>query len=593
MEISPLSELRGKLADAGLDAFIIPQSDEHLSEFIAPDAQRLRWLTGFTGSAGIAAVTARRAAVVVDGRYTDQVGREVDRALWSCEPDLAGWLLAQLSPGARVGYDPWLHSADAIAALKSRFAERRIAFVPVAANPVDALWQDRPQASRSPILVWPEDRAGRSSADKRAAAAQLVADAGADAMLISALDALAWLFNIRGRDIPHVPVALMFALLGSDGGADIFVDPGKVTPELVAHLGPSVRLHRRDDLEAHILGLGGRRIAVDRALTVDALVTLLDRAGAAVVALRDPITSWKAQKTPEEIAGHRAAQLLDGVALTRFLHWMALHAPFGEVDEIGAADRLGRFRAEAADFLDLSFTAISATGPNAACPHYMPTAATNRRIGPDDIYLIDSGGQYVGGTTDVTRTMAIGAVDAEHRDRFTRVLKGHIALAMARFPVGTRGGQLDGFARRHLWEAGLDYNHGTGHGVGASLSVHEGPARIAKPWPTAGGVDEPLCPGMILSNEPGYYKPDRYGIRIENLLLVVSLGDVGGDQPCLGFETLTFAPIDRRLIDVALLTPDERAWVDAYHAEVLARIGPALSDDVRDWLTEVSRPLAA
>jgi Xaa-Pro aminopeptidase len=592
MAIPPVSALRRELAEADLDGFLVPQSDEHLSEFIAPYAQRLRWLTGFTGSAGTAAVTARRAAMFVDGRYGEQVAREVDRARWACGADPETWLLAELGPGSKLGYDPWLHSARAIDTLRARLADR-ITLVAVADNPIDAIWLDRPKPSLEPVRPWPVDRSGRAASDKRRDLADGLVGAGADAMLVSALDALAWLFNIRGCDIPHVPVALMFALLWSDGSADLFVATEKVTPELVAHLGPGVRLHPRAGLEDHLLGLGAYRIAIDHKLTVDAIATLLHRGGATIIDLLDPIAVRKARKTPSEIAGHRAAQLLDGVALTRFLHWLALHAPSGEVDELMAAGQLGRFRAEAADFMDLSFPAISAAGPNAACPHYMPIQATNRRIGCDDIYLIDSGGHYVGGTTDVTRTIAIGAVSREYRDRFTRVLKGHIALATARFPVGTRGGQLDGFARRYLWEAGLDYDHGTGHGVGACLCVHEGPVRIAKPWPTAHGVDEPLLDGMIVSNEPGYYKPGAYGIRIENLLLVVSLGDVGGDQPCLGFETMTFAPIDQRLIDSALLRPDERQWVNAYHAEVLARIGPAVPGDVLGWLTDMTRPLGS
>jgi len=593
MEISPVSALRGELAEAGLDAFLIPQSDEHLSEFIAPYAQRLRWLSGFTGSAGSAAVTARRAAIFVDGRYTEQVARETDRAVWSSASDPAAWLIAELGSGARVGYDPWLHSAASVAELAACLAQASIELVPVAVNPINRIWTDRPAPSLAPVIPWPEASAGQGSAGKRADIAAMLADAGAGAMIVSALDALAWTFNVRGNDIPHVPVALMMALIWSDASADIFVAPGKVTPALVTHLGPDVRLHPRDSLDDFLAGLGGARIAIDPAMTVEALSRLLDRAGATIVASRDPITGWKARKTPAEIAGHRAAQQLDGVALTRFLHWMALHAPSGEIDEIGAAERLGAFRREAHDFLDLSFTAISAAGPNAACPHYMPTPTTNRRIGPNDIYLIDSGGQYRGGTTDVTRTIAIGAASDELRDRYTRVLKGHIALATARFPEGTSGGQLDAFARRHLWEAGLDYNHGTGHGVGACLSVHEGPARIAKPWGTAAGVEEPLAASMILSNEPGYYKPGAYGIRIENLLLVVALSDVGGDQPCLGFETLTFAPIDQRLIDTALITPEERRWLDGYHATVFDQIGPAVPDDVRRWLFDMTRPLTS
>jgi Xaa-Pro aminopeptidase len=409
----------------------------------------------------------------------------------------------------------------------------------------------------------------------------------ADAAVLSALDSIAWTFNVRGKDVEHTPVALAFALVHQDGTADLFVAPEKLDDEVRQHLGNGVRAHDRSAFEPMLRTLGGRRIVVDPERAVAAIFAALESAGATILAKRDPAVLPKATKNEAEIAGHKAAQARDGAAVARFLHWLSVEAPRGGLDEMKASDKLEQFRREGGDLRDLSFPTISGSGANGAVVHYRASEETNRPIAPDNLYLVDSGGQYPDGTTDITRTVAIGTPTAEMRDRFTRVLKGHVALARAIFPSGTRGSQLDVLARQYLWQAGVDYAHGTGHGVGSYLAVHEGPQRIA----TFGGGDEALRPGMIISNEPGYYKTGEYGIRIENLVLVIALDLPGAEKPMLGFETLTYAPIDRALIDVALLTDEERGWIDDYHARVKALIGPQLDGDAKAWLEAACAPL--
>jgi Xaa-Pro aminopeptidase len=409
--------------------------------------------------------------------------------------------------------------------------------------------------------------------------------------VLAALDSIAWTFNVRGADVARTPVALAFALVQADGTADLFVAGEKVGDDVRQHLGNGVRLHERDAFEPFLRGLAGRTIVVDPERSVAAVFDALEAAGAKVIAKRDPAVLPKAIKNEVEIAGHKAAQARDGAALVRFLHWISTEAHKGGIDELGAVAKLQEFRKASGVLKDLSFDTISGAGPNGAIIHYRVSEQTNRPLELNSLYLVDSGGQYEDGTTDVTRTLAIGEPTAEMRDRFTRVLKGHIAIATARFPAGTRGSQLDSFARRPLWDAGLDYAHGTGHGVGSFLSVHEGPQRISFVGSSQSGGDEPLRAGMILSNEPGYYKAGEYGIRIENLVLVVPVAVEGAEKEMLGFETLTFAPIDRALIVPEMLSPEERAWLDAYFAEVLQVVGPQLEGEVRTWLEEQCRPL--
>jgi Xaa-Pro aminopeptidase len=583
-----LAALREQLKADRLDGFVVPLTDEHMSEYVGSYAQRLQWLTGFEGSAGSAVVLPQEAAIFVDGRYTLQVRSQVDAAHWSYqsvpETSISDWLKEHAPEGARIGYDPWLHSRDWVKRASEALSSRGAELVPVERNPIDAVWRDRPEQSRARLVVHPETYAGRSSADKRTEIGDWLTGRAADAAVLSALDSIAWAFNVRGADVARTPVALAFALVHADGTADLFVAPEKLDSEVLEHLGNGVRLHDRSEFERHLGELGGKTIAVDPERAVAAVFEVLDRAGAKVIPVRDPTVLPRAIKNAVEVAGHRAAQERDGAAIVRFLRWIDREAPSGAIDELTASDRLEALRRENGEFRDLSFDSISGAGPNGAIVHYRSTEKTNRKLEPGSLYLIDSGGQYVDGTTDITRTVAIGEPTQEMRDRFNRVLKGHIAIATALFPKGTRGTQLDSFARRPLWQAGLDYAHGTGHGVGSFLSVHEGPQRISPVGSSQSGGDEPLQPGMILSNEPGYYKAGEYGIRIENLVLVVERQIEGAEKEMLGFETLTFAPIDRRLIVKEMLSAEELAWLNAYHAEVLAKIGRRLKGEERAWL---------
>jgi Xaa-Pro aminopeptidase len=586
-----LTALREQLKRERLDGFVVPLTDEHMSEYVGSYAQRLAWLTGFEGSAGSAVVLPQEAAIFTDGRYTLQVRAQVDGRHWSFqsvpETSVADWLRDHAPSGARIGYDPWLHTKDWAAKARTALAETGAELVAATRNPVDAVWADRPEPSKAHLVVQPDAFAGKSSAAKRQEIADWLKAQKADLVVLSALDSIAWTFNVRGKDIDHTPVALAFALVNEDGTADMFVAEEKLDADVRKHLGNGVRLHDRNAFEPFLSGLGGKRIAVDPERSVAAIFEALQAAGARVIEKRDPAVLPKALKNDVEIAGHRAAQARDGAAVSRFLHWLSVEAPKGNLDELTAAARLEQFRRENGDLRDLSFDTISGAGPNGAVVHYRASEATNRPIEPGILYLVDSGGQYVDGTTDITRTVAIGTPTAAMRTHFTLVLKGHIALASALFPQGTRGNQLDILARQFLWREGLDYAHGTGHGVGAYLSVHEGPQRIA----TFGGGDEPLRPGMILSNEPGYYKTGEYGIRIENLVLVAERDIPGAEKTMLGFDTLTFVPIDRTLIDTAMLVDTERGWIDDYHRKVVAIVGPQLDGDARAWLESVCRPL--
>ena len=596
-----LAALRQHLNTLDLAGLVVPLTDEHMSEYVGDYAQRLAWISGFGGSAGNAVVLQEvsgraGAAIFTDGRYTVQVRQQVPGDLFAYEDvpqtNVAQWLGQQVQAGQRIGYDPWLHTrgwANGTAALlKSRGAE----LVALPSNPIDAVWTDRPAPSAAPLEVHDEMFAGRAHEDKRAGIAGGLKEKGADAVVIAALDSVAWLLNIRGRDVPRTPVALAFLIVHADASVDLFTAPEKLTDAVRAHLGPDVRCHPRGAFEAALKGLGGKTVVADPQSCVAAIFEALEAGGARIIEARDPTVLPRAIKNPVEIAGTTAAHVRDGAALTRFLAWFDAEAPKGGLDELSAAERLRQFRAESNSLEDLSFDTISAAGPNAALPHYRVSDETNRPIAMNSIYLVDSGGQYRDGTTDVTRTMVVGTPTPEMQDRFTRVLKGHIALSRAIFPAGTRGVQLDALARQHLWAAGLDYNHGTGHGVGSYLSVHEGPQRIAAAWSAQPGNDEPLQPGMILSNEPGYYKTGEYGIRIENLVLVEARHSDGAEREIMGFRDLTLAPIDRRLVDVALLTAEERDWWNAYHARVAAEIGPLLTDAAeRAWLEQACAPL--
>jgi len=593
-----LSALRATLAADGLDGFVVPLTDEHMSEYVGDYAQRLAWLTGFAGSAGTAVVLADRAAIFTDGRYTIQVREQVAAADWDYvgvpAESVGGWLGQHAPDGARIGYDPWLHTGAWVAETARALADRGGTLVAVDRNPIDAVWRDRPAPSPARMTVYATDLAGASSAEKRAAIGDWLTANRADAVVLSALDSIAWTLNVRGDDVAHTPVALSYAIVGADGTTDLFVAPEKIDDAVRQHLGNAVRVHDRAAFAGALGGFAGKRVAADPERAVTAIVDALAAGGATVLAVRDPVVLAKALKNRAEVDGHRAASIRDGAALTRFLHWVERTCAGGGETELSAAARLLAYRQETGVLLDTSFDTISATGAHGAIPHYHVTEESSAAIVPGQLYLVDSGGQYADGTTDVTRVMPIGAPSAEMRDRFTRVLKGHVAIATAIFPDGTMGGQIDAFARRPLWEAGLDFGHGTGHGIGSYLSVHEGPQRIAPPNYPGGAALEPLRAGMMISNEPGYYKAGEYGIRIENLLLTVPHPVAGGDpdRAMLAFETLTLAPIERSLIDPELLTADEREWVDAYHARVASSLSPLLPAEDAAWLSAKCAPLS-
>jgi Xaa-Pro aminopeptidase len=590
-----LAALRKVLTEDRLTGFVVPLTDEHMSEYVGAYAQRLAWLTGFEGSAGWAAVLGGKAAVFTDGRYTLQVRDQVSAELFEYQDypkvQVGDWLGQHAGPGDRIGYDPWLHTKGWVestaAILKARGAE----LVAVTVNPIDRVWRDQPEPSPAPLAVHDVAHAGQSSADKRAGIAKWLKEKGADAVVVAALESIAWTLNVRGKDVSRTPVALAFLIVHADASADLYVAESKLTAEVRAHLGADVRCHPREAFEAALGGFGGKAVSADPASCVAAIFAALKDGGACVLEARDPALLPRAIKNPVEIAGTIEAHRRDGAALSRFLAWFDAEAPKGGLTEMSAANKLRQFREQTNQLMDLSFDTISGAGPNAALPHYRVSEASDRPVAQNQIYLVDSGGQYLDGTTDVTRTVIVGEPTAEMKDRFTRVLKGHIALSRAVFPAGTRGAQLDVLARMFLWEAGIDYNHGTGHGVGSYLSVHEGPQRIAKMSGGQAGGDEPLVAGMILSDEPGYYKSGEYGIRVENLVLVEDREIPGAEQPMLGFKPLTLAPIDRRLIDTALLSDAERAWIDAYHAAVQAEVGPQLGPDEQAWLASACAPL--
>ena len=584
--------LREELKRRDLDGFLIPRADEHQGEYVPPHAERLRWLTGFSGSAGMAIVLLDKAAIFVDGRYTLQVRAQVDVATFAphhlVEEPPARWIEQNLAKGARLAYDPWLHTVDAVARYKAAAEKAGATLVAVDGNPLDAVWIDQPEPPAAPVTPHPIEFAGEPAAEKIGRLTGALMSDDVDAAILTMPDSIAWAFNIRGADVPHTPLPLSFAILHEDGAADLFIDERKIGPDARAHLSPVARLHPREALGHALNELGAKKatVLIDPATCAAWIHDRLKAAGAEVKRGSDPCELPKACKNEAEIRGTRAAHLRDGRALTKFLAWLGREAPRGGVDEIAAAKALEAFRAETNELRDLSFDTISGAGANGAIVHYRVTTATNRPLERGELFLVDSGAQYLDGTTDVTRTVAIGEASTEQRDRFTRVLKGHIAIATARFPEGTSGAQLDAFARMALWKAGLDYDHGTGHGVGSYLSVHEGPQRISK----LGTV--PLRPGMIVSNEPGYYKTGAYGIRIENLLVVTPASMIdGGERPMLGFETLTLAPIDLHCVERALLTGEEADWLNAYHARVREALAPGLDAATAAWLEDATRAI--
>ncbi|HDR29558.1 aminopeptidase P family protein [Rhodovulum sp.] len=584
-----LAALRAEMARAGLAGFLVPRADAHQGEYVAPRDERLAWLTGFTGSAGFACVLMDRAGVFVDGRYRVQVRSQVDPDHFTPvdwpETQLADWLRAALPRGGVLGFDPWLHTPEQVEKLSEALRDTAISLREVE-NPIDRLWSDQPAPPQGAISAYPEALAGASHAGKRARLAETLRKAGQAAAVLSLPDSIAWLLNVRGADVPRNPVPHAFAVLHDDARVTLFADAAKVSDELRRHLGPDVTLRPVTAFGPGLRSLVGP-VRIDPASAPLWVLRQLQEAGIEVARGEDPCILPKARKSVAELVGARAAHLRDAAAMVEFLAWLDAEAPGGELTEIDVVKRLEGFRRATGKLCDISFDTIAGAGPNGAIVHYRVSEATNRRVVPGEVLLVDSGGQYLDGTTDITRTVAVGAAPEAARAPFTRVLKGMIAISRARFPKGVAGRDLDALARYPLWLAGQDYDHGTGHGVGAYLSVHEGPQRISRLSHVA------LEPGMILSNEPGYYREGAFGIRIENLIVVqpAPVPDGGDNREMLCFETLTFVPIDRRLIVAAMLNDGERDWLNAYHARVADLVGPELSQPARDWLAAATLPI--
>jgi Xaa-Pro aminopeptidase len=587
-----LASLRAELARRGVDGFLVPRADEHQGEYVPACAERLAWLTGFTGSAGLAAVLPESAALFVDGRYTLQAHNQVDAALYQqrhlTEAPATEWIATALKPKQILGYDPRLHTVPEIDRYAAAAAKAGGTLRPLDDNPLDAVWRDRPAPPQAPVVPHELRFAGRSSDDKRRQIAAALDADKIDAVALTAPDSIAWLLNIRGGDVPYTPLPLSFAIVRADATVDLFIDEAKLAPGIGAVLGNAVGIARPETFGAALeaLGKGGRRVQADPGSASAWVFDRLKAGGAQIHRAPDPCLLAKACKNPVELDGTRAAHRRDGAALTRFLAWLAAAAPQGNLREIAVSDRLEEFRRVGDHFRGLSFPTISGAGSNGAIVHYHASPDSEQALLPGSFYLVDSGAQYLDGTTDVTRTVAIGEPSPEMRDRFTRVLKGHIALAACRFPKGTTGSQLDALSRHALWQVGLDYDHGTGHGVGSYLGVHEGPQRISKV-----ANHQALLPGMIVSDEPGYYRTGAYGIRIENLVAVVSVEHESAERPLLGFETLTLAPIDRNAIEPALMSDEEINWLDAYHARVRDTLTPLVDAPTAAWLAQATEPL--
>jgi Xaa-Pro aminopeptidase len=587
-----LARLRAEMRRRNLDAAVVPRADEHQNEYVPPSAERLRWLTGFTGSWGTALVTADAAAILVDGRYTEQARAQVDTAafeiLVSPEATIEHWLERVLRPGAVLGIDPWMHTTDQLKKLEAAATAVQATVRLLDDNVVDAVWDGRPAPPLGRISVQPLALSGEAPQAKLGRVQEALKKARADAMVLTQPDGIAWTFDIRGQDVAHTPLPLAFAVIPAEGRPRLFVDGRKFTNDSRAHVAELADIDEPAAFRPYLdtLGAAKSRVLVDPASAAAALARRIETAGGSIIAAADPTILMKARKNAAELAGARAAHRRDGAAMARFLAWFDRTAPTGNLDEIAVARALEGFRRDTGALEDISFPSIAGSGPNGALPHYRVSTATNRKLDEDSLFVIDSGGQYRDGTTDITRTIAVGRPSAEMRARFTDVLKGMIAISRIRFPKGTSGVHIDAFARKSLWDGGFDYDHGTGHGVGSFLSVHEGPCRIGKL------MTPPLEPGMILSNEPGYYKVGHFGIRIENLVAVTDAETLpGGERPMMAFETLTLAAIDRRAIDVERLDAGERAWLDAYHARVREEIGPLVDDDTRRWLGQATAPL--
>jgi Xaa-Pro aminopeptidase len=582
--------LRKALAAQGLAGFIVPRADEHQGEYVPEHMARLAWLTGFTGSAGNAIVLADKAALIVDGRYTLQSQEQTDPRIITPtkmeEMPLDRWIEANLPAGGKLGYDPWLHTVDGVAKLEKAAAAAGGTLVACTPNPIDALWSDRPAPPTAPVKSHQAAFAGEATSSKLARIQEALAQSKVDALVVSDPHALAWTFNIRGGDVEHTPLPLGYAIVPREGRPTVFLAPEKITNEAGDAIGAVGEIAPPAALQTQLEALGAAKATVrlDSTTAASALATLIRDAGGTPEAGIDPIALMKARKNAAELEGTRQAHLRDGAAMVRFLSWLAREAPKGGLTEIDAVAALEAERLKTGLLKDVSFTTIAGAGPNAALPHYRVTDTSNRAIEPG-IFLVDSGGQYEDGTTDITRTMAVGEPNAEMRDRYTRVLKGHLAISRAVFVKGTSGAQLDALARLPLWQAGLDFDHGTGHGVGSYLSVHEGPQRLSKLGTT------PLEPGMILSNEPGYYKEGEYGIRIENLVVVEERNIPGGDRTIYGFATITWCPYERALIDTNLLDDGEIAWIDAYHAKVWEKLSPLVEGEAKIWLEQACLPL--
>jgi len=581
---SRLTSLREQISKANLDGFFVPMADEYQSEYVPASAQRIEFLCGFTGSAGFVIVLKNKAVFFTDGRYTLQAGQQLDKHLFDIYDGAAKspseWLAENAKAGMHIGYDPWLHTEDEIGRLKKAAAKVEAEIVPVAKNPVDVIWNDRPAPPISPVYGHDLAYAGKSSADKRTSIADDLKKKGIKAAVITDPASVAWLLNVRGSDVPNTPLPLSFAILNDDASTQWFVDPRKLTTGLQNHLGNAVKPEDPDQfgMALDALGQSGALVRIDTAEAASWIVERLLKANAKLDKGDDPSALPRACKNPVEIEGMKSAHRRDGASLVKFFTWLTEVAPSGEVSEMLAEEKLAEFRAKNRLYRGPSFNTISGAGPNGAIVHYRATNETNRKIKAGEFYLLDSGGQYMDGTTDVTRTTAIGQVSGEMRDRFTRVLKGHIALAMARFPEGSTGADLDVLARQYLWAAGIDYNHGTGHGVGSYLGVHEGPQSISRRSKVA------FKPGMILSNEPGYYKNGSYGIRIENLVVVTEVEIPGGERKTYGFETITLCPIDRNAIDITMLNEVEREWLNDYHTRVRESLAPMLDPAEVAWL---------
>jgi Xaa-Pro aminopeptidase len=587
---SRLKDLRALMKKQGLAAVIIPRQDEFQGEYVAAYAERLAWLTGFQGSWGLAIIGTRKAAIFVDGRYTIQVREQIDVSLFEphhlVDDPPTSWIKSNLRKGEKIGFDPWVLSIiDA-----RKYAEAASAagakLVPLARNPVDQIWTDQPARPAASIRAHADEFAGMSSTEKLKGIAADLGKRGADAVLLADPASVCWALNIRGGDVPFTPFVLAYALVRRKGKATLFADAKRLAPDAAKAVAAVAQCKTPTALIDELKSFKGKTVSLDPVLAPEGARLTLLKAGARIIEAQDPCVMPKARKNATEQQGAREAQARDGAAISKFLHFVAREGASGNHTEASMAERLRQFRAESNMLMDLSFETISASGPNAAIPHYHLNPAASRAVTSGEIYLIDSGGQYPDGTTDITRTVMIGQPTDEIRDRFTRVLKGMIGISTLRFPKGTNGAHIDAIARAALWKAGLDYDHGTGHGVGSYLSVHEGPARIAK----ANHVT--LEPGMILSNEPGYYKQGAYGIRIENLLIITPPRPVeGGERDMMGFETTTLAPIDRNLIDTRLLTREELQWLDAYHARVLREIEPKVDDTTKAWLRKACAPL--